>query len=143
MGYNYICAYRTKSHTNSACMCHTNQSSSSHNMLKFQKFSYCYSYSIVISNAKNVISDTSLRTNFMALMTILPGRNPLCQCHFRMFTNVLNVYVFLCFALGDLDGMSFAGALLPGFPLANFLAAKFSSILSLLLFTFFSNSNPR
>ena len=66
----------------------------------------------------------------------LVGRNPLCQCHFRMFTNVLNVYVFLGFALGDLDGMSFAGALLPGFSLANFFAAKFCFILSLLLFPF-------
>ena len=28
-----------------------------HNMLKFQKFSYCYGNSFVISNAKNVISN--------------------------------------------------------------------------------------
>ena len=114
-----------------------------YNVLKFRKFSFCYGYGIVISNAKNVISNTSLRMNFMALMTILVGRDPLCRCHFRMFTNVLNVYVFLGFALGDLDGMSFAGALLPGFPVANFLAVKFCSILSLLLFAFFNNSNHR
>ena len=92
-------------------------------MLKFQKFSYCYDYSIVVSEPKNVISHMLLRTNFPALTTILVGRNTLCQCHLRMFTNVLNVYVFLGFALGDLDGMSFAGALLSGFPVANFLAA--------------------